>query len=170
MKRSTAVAGVLASIVLSMTFLNGCGSKTSDMKGEQQETVISETEETGLTEAEQAVLVAYQKVKEELLNPHSMEVYECYAKKAGNSYLVRIDYSATSKIGARNEHQGFFRIKSHDDKKKSYVEMTAAGAINGLSAQFPEFEEEYERSSADEVVVDPERIIAHEKDSVYIEF
>ena len=149
-------------------------SSTSDrIKALQKELgleFVDETEAEELSEPEQAVLVAYQKIKEELLNPHSLEVYECYAKKAYDGYYVRIDYSATNKMGARNEKNGYFKVMSHDDKKESYVQMEFAGVLNGLSAQFEEYEEQYNRCSGEEVVIDPERVIAHENDSVYIVF
>ena len=55
-------------------------SSTSDrIKALQKELGLEsadETEAEELSEPEQAVLVAYQKIKEELLNPHSLEVYE----------------------------------------------------------------------------------------------
>ena len=150
-------------------------SSTSDrIKALQKELGLAageeETEAGELSEPEQAVLVAYQKMKEELLNPHSLEVYECYAKKASDGYYVRIDYSATSKMGARNEKQGYFKVMSHDDKKESYVQMEFAGVLNGLSAQYEEYEGQYNRCSGEEIEVDPERVIAHEDDSVYIVF
>ena len=129
-----------------------------------------ETESEELSESEQAVLVAYQKMKEELLNPHSLEVYECYAKKGYDGYFVRIDYSATNKMGGRNERQGFFKVMSHNDKKESYVQMELAGVLNGLAAQYEVYEEQYNRCSAKEVSVDPDRIAAHEDDKVYIVF
>ena len=134
------------------------------------EAVEDETEAAELTEPEQAVLVAYQKIKEELLNPHSLEVYECYAKKARDGYYVRIDYSATNKMGGRNEKQGYFKVMSHDDKRESYVQMEFAGVLNGLSAQFEEYEKQYNSCSAEEISVDPERVAAHEDDTVYIVF
>lgn len=129
-----------------------------------------ETESEELSEPEQAVLVAYQKLKEELLNPHSLEVYECYAKKGRDGYFVRIDYSATNKMGGRNEHQGYFKVMSHDDKKESYVQMEFAGVMNGLSAQYEVYEEQYNSCSGEEVSVDPERVAAHENDKIYIVF
>ena len=134
------------------------------------EDIEDETEAPELSEAEQATLVAYQKLKEELLNPHSLEIYECTAKRGYDGYFVRIDYSATSKIGARNEKQGYFKIMSHDDTKESYVQMEFAGVLNGLSAQYEENEKQYNACSAEEVLIDQERIIAHETDSVYIIF
>ena len=48
--------------------------------------------------------------------------------------------------------------------------MEFAGVLNGLSAQFKEYEEQYDRCSGEEVEIDPERVIAHEDDSVYIVF
>lgn len=131
---------------------------------------VDETESEDLSEPEQAVLVAYQKIKEELLNPHSLEVYECFAKKGRDGYYVRIDYSATNKMGGRNEKQGYFKVMSHDDKKESYVQMEFAGVLNGLSAQYEEYESQYNSCSGDEITVDPERIASHENDSVYIAF
>lgn len=134
------------------------------------ESTEEETEAAELSEPEQAVLVAYQKLKEELLNPHSLEVYECSAKKGRDGYYVRIDYSATNKIGARNEHQGYFKILSHDDKKESYVEMEFAGVLNGLSAQYDVYEKQYNSCSGEEISVDLERVSDHEGDKVYIVF
>ena len=70
-------------------------SSTSDrIKALQKELGLEsadETEAEELSEPEQAVLVAYQKIKEELLNPHSLEVYEseecsCPACKAPQPY------------------------------------------------------------------------------------
>ena len=146
-------------------------STSERIKTLQKELGLEVEEETeSLSEPEQAVLVAYQKLKEELLNPHSLEVYECYAKKGSDGYYVRIDYSATSKMGARNEKQGYFKVMSHDDNKESYVQMEFAGVVNGLSAQYEEYEGQYNRCSGEEVDVDPERVIAHEDDSVYIVF
>ncbi len=134
------------------------------------ETVEEETEPAELSEPEQVVLVAYQKLKEELLNPHSLEIYECYAKKARDGYYVRIDYSATNKMGGRNEKQGYFKVMSHDDKKESYVQLEFAAVLNGLSAQYEEYEKQYNNCSGEEVPVDPDRVIAHEDDFVYIVF
>lgn len=147
-------------------------SSTSDrIKMLQKEIGIeAETEPEELSESEQAVLVAYQKIEEELLNPHSLEVYECYAKKGYDGYFVRIDYSATNKMGGRNEHQGYFKVMSHDDKKESYVQMEFAGVLNGLSAQYEVYEGQYNSCSGEVVSVDPERIAAHEDDKVYIVF
>ena len=147
-------------------------SSTSDrIKVLQKELGIeAETESEELSEPEQAVLVAYQKMKEELLNPHSLEVYECYAKKGYDGYFVRIDYSATNKMGGRNEHQGYFKVMSHDDEKESYVQMEFAGVMNGLSAQYEVYEEQYNKCSGEEVAVDPDRVTAHEDDKVYIIF
>ena len=130
----------------------------------------AETESEELSEPEQAVLVAYQKLKEELLNPHSLEVYECSAKKGHDGYFVKIDYSATNKMGGWNEHQGYFKVMSHDDKKESYVQMEFAGVMNGLSAQYEVYEDQYNSCSGEEITVDPERIATHENDKVYIVF
>ena len=134
------------------------------------ESVGEETEAAELSESEQAVLVAYQKLKEELLNPHSLEIYESYAKKGSDGYYVRIDYSETNKMGGRNEKQGYFKVMSHDDKKESYVQLELAAVLNGLSAQYDEYEKQYNSCSGEEVSIDPDRIIAHEGDSVYIVF
>ena len=73
-------------------------------------------------------------------------------------------------MGGRNERQGFFKVMSHNDKKESYVQMELAGVLNGLAAQYEVYEEQYNRCSAKEVSVDPDRIAAHEDDKVYIVF